>query len=118
MTRIVAILTLLLIVGGCNQAARLPRDADQARRWTAHRPVLPAEEPVRPEAASGKEAPAAKGVKRSEPCEGSSARIPVRSFNTGDCTRWPHYDFPLVIDIEAPEVPPKIAEPAPAIHDS
>lgn len=40
---------------------------------------------------------------------------PVQSFNTGDCEAWPHYEFPLVIQIDPPPVPPEITVPTPAI---
>ena len=36
----------------------------------------------------------------------------MRTYTTGDSDEWPDYDLPVVIEIEVPEVPEGLSEPA------
>jgi hypothetical protein len=109
LSSIVAALVVLGIVAGFviiagSRSVEPPRPSTQARQWTAHRPISPSESRPAPTAPS----PATPTAADSEP------RL-VWSSNTGDAARWPREDFPLVIHVDVPEVPPEVAKLAPPI---
>lgn len=96
----------ILVVIASNRSVEPPHPSTQARHWTANRPISP------PEGPSSSTGPAAE-----KPPTASSGPRLVWSANTGDVAHWPSYDAPLVIHVDAPEVPPKIAEVAPPITE-
>lgn len=111
MRSLLPIVALVLGLGGCTQHNAPIQRETRAERWTAHRPVQPpAASPSSPKATSPEDRTA--DVSRRQ---GASEDSPVESLNTGDCKTWPHYDFPLVIQIDPPPVPPEITEASPAI---
>jgi hypothetical protein len=111
MRSLLPIVALVLGLGGCTQHDAPSQPETSAERWTAHRPIQPpAASPSSPADASPEDH-TADVSRRQETPEGS----PVESVNTGDCQTWPRYDFPLVIQIDPPPVPPEITEVSPAI---
>jgi hypothetical protein len=118
MKRTWLLLAGLLSVAGCGPAAvsEDPAREDTPHRWTVHRPISPPVEKSsdgQPNTAESDHPQAVQPTDASRP----AAEPRVQSYNTGDSPIWPHYDFPLVINLEVPEVPPEIAKPAPKIDD-
>jgi len=94
---------ILVVIAG-NRWVEPPRPSSQARPWSVQRPITPPEaQPSPASPSSATPAPATAGPRL------------VWSANTGDAARWPHYDAPLVIHVEAPAVPPEIAKVAPPL---
>lgn len=99
---------MLLGLCGCGPTVESPSPTTRAQRWTAQRPVQP------PEVSSS--TTSAESDERAAKSSGAESTEPhVQSFNTGDCESWPRCEFPLVIEIDAPPVPPELTTPTPAI---
>lgn len=104
MKRFVTILAILLFVVGCSESPP-PAPDTQVQPWTAHRPISPTAES------------SASSASNKESSSATSGPVLVWSANTSDCDTWPHYDWPLVFQIDVPPVPKEIAEPAPPITE-